>query len=321
MGLLELLIACGTSDSADSAGKDPAVETPPPHEILFSDENNYAMAASIDIPSVDVAELGNVVMEWSGVSRDIQCHDVDPAADIDSVSLMVFPNLSHEDIEAGLAAGTLEQTELGGYVSGDPGDATSYNLMDLTFFGTDVDIETLFAADSGSWMMLISTGETVGVGARDMLFLTPLASETNTNASFADGCGLLSIDPDLDTLTPVPIAAESPWTVDWSGLTQDGQDHEMEFGDIDLAMLAWYPGYTTQALEEDFFDLELNAALTYTVELTGYKTLDLATLVDAEAAPFPGFSVGEGDGLWLFALRCTLCPNPAPLFLTVFEPG
>lgn len=321
MGLLELLMACGSVGTTDSAAEDSKPAEPAPHEIMFADENNYSMSASIDIPSVDVAELGNVEVDWAAVTKDIQCHDVDPAADIDSVSLMVFPNLSHEDIEQGLADGTLEQTELGGYVSGDPGDGTSYNLTDLTFFGTDVDIELLFAENSGSWMMLISTGTTVGVGARDMLFLNPLSAETNTRASFEDGCGRLTIDPDLDTLTPVPIAAESPWTVDWSELTQDGQDHEMEFGDIDLAMLAWYPGYSTQALEEDFFDLELNAALTWTVELTGYKTLDLGTLVDADAAAFPGFAAGEGDGLWLFALRCTLCPNPAPLFLTVLEPG
>lgn len=321
MVLLELLLGCpGTPVGGESQG-DSASATPPPHDLVLADEHNYTIEASLAIPSIDVAELSDVVFDWSDVTSDLQCHAVDPVADIDTISLMLFRNLTQEEIAAGLADGSLEQTELGAFLNGEPADATTWNLVDLGFFGTDVDIEDQTAAGVGSWLIAINTGDVVGVGARDLLFINPTASEPNTEARFTDGCGKLAIDPDLDALEPVPVAAEGPWTVDWSGLTQDGQDHALEFGDIDLAMLAWYPGYTTQALEEDFFDLELNAALTWNADLDGHEELDFSALLDSTGSTFPGFAAGEGDGLWLFALRCTLCPNPAPLLLTILQPG
>mgnify|MGYP005741916403 CR=1 FL=1 len=45
---------------------------------------------------------------------------------------------------------------------------------------------------------------------------------------------------------------------------------------------------------------------------SGTTGFDLATL-----SGFTGFS---GDGIWILALTCSTCANPAPLFLTVLEP-
>ena len=52
------------------------------------------------------------------------------------------------------------------------------------------------------------------------------------------------------------------------------------------------------------------------MDLPGGTTASLGDATNGGAA-FDGFS---GNGVWLLALRCTTCANPAPLFLTVLEP-
>lgn len=292
-----------------------------PSTILLDDANNYSMEAAIDIPSVAVKELSDIRIGWEAVSQDLQCHDVDPVADIDVLAAMAFPYLSQEEVELGLAQGTLEQVDLGGYVNASVGDATEWPFADLFFLGvTDVDIEEQFAEGSATWMFIVTTGEMLGVGARTMMFLEPRADTEVLEADFASACGYLDIDPDLDALSPVPVAAAAAsWPVDWEALDQDGQGNDFSNGSVDQALLAWYPGYDNSAIETDFFDLEANATRMWTGALDGSAQTSLESLTDADGSPFAGFTE-EGDGLWLFALRCTTCPNPAPPFLTVLQP-
>jgi hypothetical protein len=313
------LLACVAQDSAE---EEQILDTsdPGPAEVLLTDANNYYIGATLDIPSFPVTSLSDIRMDWSQISSDLQCHDVDPVADIDVASALIFPYLSEEEVEIGLGAGTVQQVDLGGYVLEDVGDATDAQLADLGFYGTDVDIELLFKQGSGSWLVLLTTGDTLGVGGRTMAFLEPRDDATTTEVSFPEGCGLLAIEPDLHSLTPPVVRRDGPWNMDWSGLLHDGQGLDLVRSDIDTATLGWYPGYTTADLEADFFDVELNAELSWAVHLTGGQTIELQYLVDADLQPFPGFGVGEGEGVWLFALRCSLCPNPAPVFLTVLDP-
>ena len=306
-----LLLACVVvaPDALDA-------DAPPEVPLRFLDAHNYAYVGALDAPTFPLAARTDVTLDWSALVTDLQCHALDPVADIDNAALLVFPNLGEEEIEAGLEAGTLEQNQLGGYVSFLPGDATAAVLSDFTFFGTDADIETRFDADNGTFLVLITTGTQVGVGARMLAFLAPSETESATEARLTSGCPVLDFDADLASQTRAPILAAGPWDVEWSALTVDGRGGDMALGKIDRVVLARFDDLSPLDLERRFLDLELLADAIWTGDLAGGTTLDLATLHDATGAPFSGF---EGGETWIFALRCGTCANPAPLFLTVLD--
>lgn len=318
------LVACAApapagADSAAPDTGDPA-DTGVSGPVALGDANNYRYVGTLDAPTVPTASGADLLLDWSALASDLQCHAVDPVGDIDNVALLAFPRLTEAEVEAGLADDALEQAELGGYVSLEPGDRTSVQLSELGFFGTDVDIETLVAEGSGTWLLLLTTGADVGVGARALAFLQPSAAEAATEVRLGDACGILDFDADLSSLAPVRVPAAGPWVVEWSGLATDGHGQPVDARRIDRAMLARYDALGVADLEARFLDLEALADGLWTVTLDGGSAADLADLADADGAPFPGFDAGA-DATWILALRCSLCANPAPVFLTVIAPG
>jgi hypothetical protein len=331
--ILWLMLACagGDGDKADDTagagadggadgGDEPAPEADPPDpdgEIALGDENNYTFDGVLDGPTYPVAEKSDVRLDWSQLSKDLQCHDLDPAAEIDNLSLLVFPYLSQEEIEAGLSADNLEQSELGLYISYEPGEETDALLTDFTFFGTDPEIVPLFEADAGTWMLLLTTGTTIGVGARMIAFLEPAAGGPES-ASITGGCDVLDYESNLSSLKPISVLADGPWQVDWSALTIDGRTgDELDLDSIDEVMIGRYPGLELSDLESQFLDIELIADGLWRLDPDDERSVDLSLAVDEEGGSFPGFDAGAA---WVLALRCTTCSNPAPPFLTVLEP-
>lgn len=335
-----LMLACEPADkpSDDSAtasqedsatGSDGTIDTSPPETvpadpdgaIALSDDNNYRFEGYLDGPTYPVGEQADVVVDWSGITEDFQCHDLDPGSDIDNVALLIFPYLTEEEVEAGLSADDIQQTELGAYVTFEPeGGVTSAALSDFTFFGTEANIQTELTEGSGTWLLLFTTGTTVGVGARQIAFIEPRADASEAAVSVGGGCAVLDYTADLERLDPTGVLAEGPWLVDWSALTEDGRGGDFTHGDVDGVMVGRYDDWTLTELAGDFLDLEQNATALWTLETTGAPEADLSLLTDDDGQPFPGFS-DVGDGVWVLALRCSTCANPAPPFLTVLKPG
>ncbi len=304
--------ACAPTESDTGEAPDPAADG----SIVLTDANNYAFSGTLDGPSFAVAERADVTLDWSALTTDLQCHALDPVADVDNVALLNFPYLTEAEVEAGLSTDTLEQSDLRVYLSYEPGEATTASLSQVSFFGTDPEIESQFAEGSGTWMMLLTTGTEIAIGARMLAFLTPTAGVTETVAAVDDGCSVLDFTADLTSMAPVPVLREGPWRLDWSALTRDGQGAPFEPTRADTLMVARFDT-DLPTLEASFLDLEQLAAQTWTYTLLGGTSADLGAL-EGPSAPFPGFTQ---DGLWLVALRCSRCPNPAPLFLTVVEPA
>lgn len=311
MGALEVLFLAGCVVEAP-----PAVEPPPSGDLVVGDTQNYTLAASMDAPTFVAPEHSDVAIDWSALTADFQCHDLDPVEDVDNVALIVFPELTEAEVEAGLVSDTLQQVDMGLYMSWVPDGGTTANLAGFTFFGTDGDVETYFEDGSGAWMLLFTTGTQVGLGARAVAFLEPSAQAVAAEAVIEPACGVMQADADIDAGEPVPVPVEGPWTLDWSGLTTDGQGFDLDDGRIDRVMIGWYADESVADLEANLFDLELLAEGTWTMEVAG-TSADLAGLLDADGVAFPGFGA---DGTWVLALRCSLCRSPAPPFLAVLEP-
>lgn len=316
-----LFVACLdlADDTAETAEEGQTLEPPDASGLIaLGDDNNYAFDGRLDGPTISLAAEQDATIDFSGLDKDLQCHELDPVADIDNVALLMFRYLSETEVEAGLSTDSLEMADMSLYISYEPGDATSFNLSDLSFFGTDPEIEAEFHEGNGSFLVLLTTGTTVGSGARMIGFLEPSAEETATSGALTDGCSVLDYEADLTSLQPLAVLPSGPWTLDWSAVTTTGQGTDFVDTKVTSVMLAYYADLTMADLETQFLDIELLADRTWNLEHAGGTSADLSTLVDAsDGSAFTGF---EAEGTYLLALRCGSCPSPAPLVLTQLVP-
>jgi hypothetical protein len=313
--LLSLLAGCENTDPSDDDGVS--------GNILLGDQNNYNSTSSLAIPTIETASGADLDICWGDVATDIRCHDVEAQTDVDNVALLRFLHLSEPDVEQRLTAGQLAQSEIDGYLEYHTDhQATCTKLSALSFFGTAIQLEEEYVESSDhTYMLLFAEGTTPGVGARTMTFVKPTSGSTNTRVDAQPGCGFLSFSADLASAATVPIPSQGPWVIDWRNLTRDGQGNPIVFASIDGVLLGFYSGMTVTELQAQILDLELIATSLWEVALTGGRTADLALARERDsAAPFSGFE-RDTAGVWLLGLMCSTCQNPAPVVLTVLEPG
>ena len=301
--------------------------------VEVSDANNYVFDGTLEIESIPVAaqpvgcgdkldsdgdgeideddECYDYTISWDQVTKDLQLHDTDPISDIDTLAMTNFRYLTQPEVEVGLSLNTLQQVDVGLYVDTPTGDASSLNLSDLTLFGNDINVEQYLSSDFGTFILIIQTGDNPGVGTRMATFIEPTDGETNTDVTFTDTSTILNYEVDLQSFTPIPMFADRSGVVDWSNLETNGLMEEFNPSDADQVMVGFYEGATLADVEAQFLDLEQTATKIWTADISGQTDLDLAELEGSEE-----FTGVTGDGVWLFTLRCTACPNPAPLFLT-----
>jgi hypothetical protein len=314
--LLSLLVAgCG----GESDPPAPPEEQP----ISITDPNNYQASSDIRIPTVETAPATDLEICWDDLTSDIQCHDVDPVADIDNVGLLRMLNLTEDDVEAKLEEDQLEQSHVSGYVEHRTDHESACAVLSaFDFFGTTVNIEEEYVVNENqTYMLLFATGIQAGVGARHMTFIKPTEGSDNTVVNIEPGCGALDFMPDIAGAEPLAVPLTGPWVLDWRKLTRNGLGNPVPATGIDSALVGFYAGQTVAELEADIFDLELNATELFEVDLKGTRKVELSTMLERTSQePFSGFERSE-EGVWLFGLRCSGCKNPAPIVLTVLSPG
>ncbi len=304
------LVACTTTGdggcgSDDDSGND---------VIMLLNENNYTWTGGLDIPAYVTAELVDIHFDWSGMDKDMLCHDMDPVADVDSVGLTRFPLLAQDDVGGGLTNNSLKQSDTNGYVSCEPGDRTECWLSEFSFGGTAYNTIEVYEEGGGTFLFNLQTGTQPGQGARFVAFLEPTTTSDVTELVLEPTCDIVSMEFDLTALAPLDVPATGPWTVDWSLLSVSGNGLPVIPGDLDEVMVASYDGLSTEELSEQFLDLDLLATDLYTLQLDGGTQATLGGLVTADGKGFEGFTT---DQTWLLALRCNTCTNPSPVFMTV----
>ncbi len=315
-----LLISCGGGDG-DKNPSDTATSTVPDTcqsgTVTLGDRQNFSYVGDVALPVFETASASDIQVCWDDLVQDIQCHDVDKQLDIDNVGLIRFPYLTHGEVEQGLSDNNLLQADISGYVDVQPTKETCIQLADMSFFGTPINIEEEYIAAGGTYLLNLTTGTLLGSGARMIAFLEPTESSDVTTVSLPDGCGILDFAADLGALQKVYPCTDDTMVLDWSGLTTDGLGNEYDLGLINQVMVGFYEGMTQADLEARFLDLELMATRLYRLDLDGGNTADLSLATTEDGTALEGFG---GEGIWIAALRCTTCSNPAPLFLTILEP-
>jgi hypothetical protein len=314
--------ACQSNEGEKESSPDaaPTIQT-----LRLTDQHNYSTQSSLSIPIVETAAGTDIELCWDEVTTDLQCHEVDPSGDIDNVALLRFRGLSYAALEEKLVSTRLSMSDVLGYLEHNiEDDSTCTRLLDLDFFGTDVDVLEQYVEDEDiSYMALFATGTEPGVGARTMLFLRPTADSTVDRVQAPPGCGgdlVLDFEAQLsETRLPVPL--RGPWLLDWHDVELDGGGQPIEDVPIDGVLVGFYAGMTVSELENDILDLELIYTNLWEQPLDRGKSADLSGLVERDTGEaFDGFERDE-SGVWVLGLTCSTCQNPAPVVFTVLDPG
>lgn len=278
--------------------------------LSLSDANNFSYTGDVTIPAYATAPEADLQICWDQVTDDIQCHGLDPVADVNMLTMLRFDHFSEAEVEAGLSNDSLLQSDQSGYVNAYPSNQTCTMLSDFSFSGTPVPTPEQYNLGT-TYLLTVATGTEVGKGTRVLAFLTPTEGEENTAVHLESGCGVLDFQGDIESLEAVTLPADGPWIVDWSALTTTGLGNLLSISNIDGLMLGHYTESRAE-LQEKLLDLELLSDEIYSTDISGTTGYDLAAL--------PGFSGLTSDGTWILALTCSSCTNPAPLFLTVLVP-
>jgi hypothetical protein len=100
-------------------------------------------------------------------------------------------------------------------------------------------------------------------------------------------------------------------------MTKNALGNLYDYSEITLAAVAHYKTETLPQLQQDFLNLEDIADGWWSGPVVAGASIDLSGLVDADAAAFPGI---DGTGVWMAALFCGNCNNPAPWSITILQP-
>lgn len=293
--------------------------------LMVGNSNNFSYSGQLDIPvytTMDGPTLtstgSEVTLCWDQAAEDLQCHEIDPARDIDNLGIARFSSLTHDDVESSLAENQLNMAAVTGYLERRTSDGeTCASLSEFSFFGTPINLDEEYLVEGGTYLLTLTTGTDPGVGARTLGFLVPDPASTNLRVDVGGGCDLLDFTVELEAQAALRPCADGPWTIDWSGLGVDGFGNPADLSTVDGALLGFYEGKSRADLEAMFLDIEVGATRLYRGAVDGTTSVDLGTLSDGTST-FAGF---EGEGTWMFALTCSRCPNPAPILLAVVEPS
>ncbi len=308
-----LLLACTgpTDDNRDDTGD-------PFGGFRVTDANNYRYDSAIDGTSTEVQIAADFTLDWSGLTVDLLGHPMDPATEVDMVWLVQFGRLTQEEVQTKIVADTLLTEDASAYVTlENVSDATSCALSEFRAGPvTTVDPTTDFTDADGTWMTRVTTGSS---DTRMLQFLRPTVGSSNHDVTFGPDSAILTFNADLHSLQPFAFAEEpAGYALDWSGLTTHANGNPLVLPTMDQLLIGRYDGLTVADLESRFIDIETIASETFIADVYGRTdyTAVLSEAVNADGVAFSGFGAGS---LWIIALQCTVCANPAPPFVTVVE--
>jgi hypothetical protein len=307
-------LACGGSDES-------ALPPAPAAPVALSDEHNYRAVAALSIPTIETAPAVDLDLCFDRVTTDVQCHELDPLAEIDNVGLLRIFHLGEDEIEAKLAQDELSQSEVDGYVDYQTDHSTTcVNLSNLSFFESEVALEEEYVESADrTYLLLFATGKAAGRGARSMTFIRPVAGSTNTRVDAPPGCGIVDFTANLAAATPVVVPKRGPFSLEWRGVSLNGLGNPFAHGGVDRLLLGFYAGMSVTDVEARVFDLELIASELFDLRLDS-RSADLGLATErTSGAPFTGLE-RDVSGTWILGLLCSTCQSPAPLLLSVLVP-
>ena len=175
-----------------------------------------------------------------------------------------------------------------------------------------------YPQDQYTFMLIAAHGTTAGKDSRMIRFFTLDPDATETELALTDDSMVLNFTTNLATMMPVPVPTGLPnLVVDWENMYENALGNEFVLTKITEVMVAQYVGQSRAQLDADFLNLRETPAQKWTGEVEEGFSMDLSTLTDDTGAAFTGI---DTTGVWLVALFCDSCNNPAPWAIIVLQP-
>ena len=281
---------------------EPVVE--PCVDCVLQDSSNYSFTSDIDIATFPLQPQSDVLIDWTGLSSDVQGHAVTEGM-VNQVSLVVFLNLDTEEIKSRLANDTLLQADISLYLLCTP-EEEQCSLGDFGILQANLYAPDHFEDGQGIWMLALRSPDTLG--AHSFAFLIPDETSTETQMLIDNETASLHVDVDFRNMQPLLVpASTNQISIDWRELTKDGLGNDAEPSKIDGLFVGRY-SRSLEELENDFFDLDREYQEFWSMSLDNEGVADLSGL--------EGFGGFDNNSTWLLALQCSTCLNPAPRFIT-----
>lgn len=302
------LLALALSACTGAGGDDSAAPVVTCSDCVLNDANNYSWQGALDVEAWDLAAGENVHLSWDDLHHDLYGGSIEPT-DVDRVVLLAMTQLTPDDVRQAIADDDLLMSDASLTVFCDP-TGTSCDLADFELFGNDLVVEDYFVEGTGTWLAALLTEDDTFASVG---LLVPDDASELTSVAFSDETATLTLDVDLQSLTPVVVDPGTPLTLDWTGLTVDGVGNSLFVDSIDTVLVGRFD-LSVEEMEQQVNALEDLADPLWTLEVTEPRA-DLSLLVGD--TPFQGI---DADGTWLVALYCGSCLNPAPRFVTLLQP-
>jgi hypothetical protein len=313
--------ACG-GGARDLAGNLP---------IVAAKANNYSFSSVLSFPSVAVAPDRELAFDWSGLSRDFLGHELDPLAEIDTVTLILW-RMTEQELQTKLNDDELVQRDVA--VAATAPTQNALTRVSLFEFGTPGRLPTdppigadqiLPFLDAAAYdpaehiyTLMASTGMQIGSGTRMIQSFKLDPASENAEVVMTDASTVLDVSVDLQSLEPTPVPLGDPaLTVDWSMMTENALGGEFARNSIGLVAIAHYSESPAE-LESKFlelvrYDRSIIADRVWLLDVPAGERAMLQGAVGENGAAFEGI---DAEGTWMLALFCTQCQNPAPWYLT-----
>ena len=314
----------GGRGTGGSAGSGTGGVTACSDAIVASPVNNYSFSSILSFQTITVQPDRGLHFDWSGLTKDLLGHAVDPLTDVDGVDLAVW-DLTPEELATKLRGDSLQAadisaimwfypehsyTEASLFEFGAPGPLSPEEI--LVYFDADS-----FAPDEHTYTVMPRTGFEMGAGHRMIQAFTLDPASANTLVEVTNTSTRVEFKVDLESHRRTVISpGRGDITIDWTDLEVTAAGDPFDPYAISEVVVARYDESVAE-LEDRFFDLELIAEDIWRGEITSGTTAALSSLTNAAGEPFAGI---DGNGAWFVALRCGYCRNPAPWYLSVLTP-
>jgi len=327
-----LLFPCGCGGGGKSSPPPirSAACADPTAGVVITDPTNYTLSNEFAIQVARLKDNTDLVFDWSGVTRDFFGKTVDPAADID-IFLISLWNLTPAQIRAALKADDLPLTNNSGVITTWPdGTFTQQHLLGFDLLGQPLPVDQIWSRfntadpnfvypqDQYTFLAMASSGTEVGKGPRMLAMFNVDPGANDTQLQMTNDSTKLSYSVDLIRAAPMEVpAGVGALTLDWSQMTVNAIGNPYNYYQITSAAVAHFAGKSLADLQSQFLQLEEIADGWWSGPVLAGNTIGLGSLADKNGAAFPGI---DGDGVWMAALFCTNCNNPAPWSITILEP-
>ena len=290
-------------------------------DLWLTNASTYTYDGSLIVDSNPLAEGADSTVSWDGMTVDMRERDMADPAEIDQVAIVAF-YISQQEMLDAIATNDLQQSDIRDYRIFSNSEGVGAALFsEFTIFGNDFDPSSEFMAPTDdsvwTWALLLITLDEGKQDIRSMMFIEPTPGESATEVAFSNTTAALDFQADLHSGEALKTLSDlDAYTLDWSGVTEDCNGHELDSSTADSLLLGHTSTTDITELENSFVQLLDVADELYRLYVYGETDANLFDAQDEEGNSFSGFTQ---DGTWVVGLECSSCLSPAPLTLTVVD--